>query len=189
MATNPRIPPEENRREPQLVPNSDRLHPKRPGSGTPGVVVGILAALALLAAVIYFMPRNPKNRPPANAAQVPTQPVPGELQLQGMQLVSGPTDSAYYLDGNITNTGPHSVTGIMADVKLRNNVNQVILDVQRPLQGMTKKDHGLVSDPLVKDPIKPNDTRPVRLSLENVPATWNHNLPEIQIVAVTAVGK
>ena len=135
MATNPRVPQQE-RKEPQLVPNTDSLTPKRPGSSMPGVVLGILVALILLGALVYFLPRTPKNRPPATAAQVPAQPVPGELQLQGMQLVAGPTDGAYYLDGNVTNTGPHSITGIMADVKLRNTQNQVVLDVQRPLEGM-----------------------------------------------------
>lgn len=155
----------------------------------PGLLIGILVALALLAAVVYFMPRNPKNRPPAAAAQVPAQPVPGELQLQGMQLIDGPDDSSVYLDGNITNTGPHAITGIMADVKLRDAQNKVILDVQRPLQGMAMKDHSLVADPLAQDPIKPNDTRPIRLALNNVPREWNHNLPQVQIMTVTAEGR
>ncbi len=192
MATNPRLPNDERnreRKEPQLVPNSDPLHPKRPGGGLPGVLIGILVAVVLLGVLAYFLPRMPKNRPPAAAAQVPGQPVPGELQLQGMQLIAGPTDSAFYLDGNVTNTGPHSITGIVADVKLRNDLNQVILDVQRPLEGMAMKDHDLISDPLTKDPIKPNDTRPVRLGLDNVPSRWNHNLPDIHIVTVTAEGR
>ncbi len=188
MATNPRV-PYEDRKEPQLVPNRDPLQPKRPGGGMPGLLVGILVALALLAAVIYFLPRTPKNTPPPSAAQVPAQPVPGELQLQGMQVIAGPTDGAYYFDGNVTNTGPHAITGIMAEVKLRDGQNNVVLDVQRPLEGMTTQNHGLVSDPLTKDPIKPNGTRPVRLGLDNVPASWNHNLPEIQIVTVTAEGR
>jgi hypothetical protein len=54
---------------------------------------------------------------------------------------------------------------------------------------MALQGHNLVSDPLTKDPIKPNDTRPVRLGLDNVPRDWNHNLPEIQIVTVTAEGR
>jgi hypothetical protein len=191
MATNPRIPPEERqeRKAPQLVPDHDRIKPKRPGSSAPGVIIGILVALALLAAVVYFMPRSPRNRPPATAAEAPAQPVPGELQMQGMQLIAGSADGSYYLDGKVTNTGPHSITGIMAEVKLRNNLNEVILDVQRPLEGMIVKNHDLVSDPLTKDPIKPNDTRPIRLSLDNVPPKWNHNLPDIHIVTVTAVGQ
>jgi hypothetical protein len=192
MATNPRIPHDERpeeRKEPQLVPNTDQLKPKRPGGGLPGVFAGILVAVVLLAVAIYFLPRMPKNRPPAAAAQIPAQPVPGELQLQGMQLIAGPTDSAYYLDGNVTNTGPHSITGIVAEVKLRSSQNKVILDVQRPLQGMAMHGHNLVSDPLSKNPIKPNDTRPVRLGLDNVPSDWNHNLPDIRIVTVTAEGQ
>lgn len=188
MATNPRIPREE-RKEPQLVPNTDQLHPKRPGGGMPGLFVGILVALALLAAVVYYMPRTPKNRPPAAAAQVPLQPVPGELQMQGMQVVAGSTDGSYYLNGNVTNTGPHSITGIIADVKLRNTMNRVIADMQLPLEGTAMHDHALVSDPLIKDPIKPNDTRTVRLALNNVPPDWNHNLPDIQIITVTAEGR
>jgi hypothetical protein len=188
MATNPRI-PYEPRKEPQLVPNRDPLKPKRPGGGMPGLIVGLAVALVLLAAIIYFLPRNPKNAPPPTNAQVPAQPVPGELQMQGMQLIAGSTDGAYYLDGSVTNTGPHSITGIVADVKLRDSQNRVVLDVQRPLEGMAAQNRELVSDPLTKDPIKPNDTRAVRLGLENVPASWNHNLPEIQIVTVTAVGR
>ena len=190
MATNPRVPryeePPEERKQPQLIPNSDRLKPKRPGGGIPGLVIGIGVALVLLAVLVYFLPRMPKNRPPAAAAEIPAQPVPGELQLQGMQLIAGPDDESYYLDGNVTNTGLHSITGIMADVKLRDVENKVILDVQRPLQGMSIKDHSLVSDPLAQDPIKPNDTRPVRLALNSVPRDWNHNIPQIRIVTVTA---
>jgi len=187
MATNPRVPHEE-RKQPQLVPNSDQLQPKRPGGGMPGLLIGILVAVVLLAVAIYFLPRMPKTSPPPTNAQVPSQPVPGELQLQGMQLVAGPTDESYYLQGNITNTGPHSITGIMADVKLRDSQNQVIVDVQRPMQGMAAKDH-TVENPLAQDPIKPNDTRPVRITLDNVPRTWNHNLPDIKIVTVTATGQ
>jgi hypothetical protein len=192
MATNPRLPHDERdeeRKQPQLVPNTDELQPKRPGGGLAGVLLGILVAVILLGVLAYFLPRMPKDRPPASGAEVPAQPVAGELQLQGMQLIAGPTDGSYYLDGNVTNTGPHSVTGIMADVKLRNSQNQVVLDVQRPLQGMATQNHSLVSDPLAKDPIKPNDTRTVRLSLNEIPSDWNHNLPDIQIVTVTAEGK
>ncbi len=188
MATNPRVPYQE-RRAPQLVPNRNPVRPKRPGSGLPRLIVGIIVALAFLAAVVYFVPRTPKHRAPGSAAQVSTPPVPGELQLQGMQLIAGPADGSFYLDGNVTNTGSHAITGIMANLKLRGTQNRVVMDVQRPLEGMAMRDRSLVSDPLTKDPIKHDDTRPVRLSLENVPPDWNHNLPEVQIVTVTAEGR
>jgi len=188
MATNPRVPYQE-RRAPQLVPNPNPLRPKRRRGGVPGLIVGIIVVLALLAAVVYFLPRTPKHRAPASAAQVSTEPVPGELQLQGMQLIEGPTDGSFYLEGTVTNNGPHAITGIIANLKLRGSQNGVVMDVQRPLDGMAMRDRRLVPDPLTKDPIKPDDTRPVRLSLENVPPDWNHNLPEVQIVTVTAEGQ
>ena len=188
MATNSRFPYEE-RKEPQLVPNTDRLKPKPPGSSLPGVVIGIVVALVMLGVAVYLLPRMPKNAPAPTGAQVPVQPVPGELQLQGVQVVAGPTDKDFYLDGNITNTGSHLVTGIVADVKLRNSLDQVIKDVQLPAQGWAMHEQGLVSDPFTRDPIKPNDTRPFRIALNNVPGSWNHNIPDLQIVTVTATRK
>lgn len=189
MATNPRIPPEEyDHKQPQLVPNADRLKPKRAGSGVPGVLIAILVAAVLLGVILYFMPRNPKQAPPPTGAQVPTQPVPGELQLGAMQLVSGPTGESFYLNGRITNTGPHDVAGILAEVKLRGRENEVIEDVIRPLEGMKVQGNGLVPESFANAPIKPNQTRPFRLSVEQVPLSWNNNLPEVQITTVTATG-
>ncbi len=49
--------------------------------------------------------------------------------------------------------------------------------------------HDLVSAPLANHPIKPNDTRPGRFALNQIPSDWNHNLPDIQIVTITAEGK
>ena len=134
-------------------------------------MLGIGAALVLLAMVVYLVARLPRHKAPATAAEIAAPAAPGELQLQGMQLIAGADDDLYYLDGTVTNTGPHSITGIMADLKLRDVENKVVLDVQRPLEGMAMKDRNLVPDPLAQDPIKPNATRPVRLVLNNFRAT------------------
>lgn len=190
MATNPRIPsvPPEERKQPQLVvPNTDRLHPDPPGSAVPGVIIAVLVAAILLGVILYFLPRTPKQAPTPAAAEVPVQPVPGELQLGAMQLIAGPT-GGFYLDGRITNAGPHDVTGIVAEIKVRGRENEVIEDIRRPVEGMTVKAHDLVADSFATDPIKPNQTRPFRINVDQVPNSWNNNLPEVQIVDVTATG-
>jgi hypothetical protein len=192
MATNPRVPgyeePREPRKQPQLVWNSRHRKPKRRAGGAFGLILGIGVALVLLVALIYFLPRMLKHKPPATAAEMAAQPVPGELQLHGMQLIAAADDESYYLDGSVTNMGPHAITGLVADVKLRDVEKNVVLDVQQPLQGMLMKDHNLISDPLAQNPIMPNDTRRVRLALNNLPRDWDHNLPQIQIVTVMAQG-
>jgi hypothetical protein len=35
-------------------------------------------------------------------------------------------------------------------------------------------------------PIKPNDSRNVRIAFTNVPQTWNHQLPDLSVSTVTA---
>jgi hypothetical protein len=188
MATNPRIPYEE-RKQPQLVPNNDPLKPKRPGGGIPGHMIGIVVALILLGVLIYLLPRTPKNAPPPTNAQVPAQPVPSQLHFHGMQVIDGPTDNSFYLVGHITNTGPQTVNGIVAEVKLRGPLEQVLLDVKRPVEGMSGEENQLISDPFAKDPLKSNDTRPFRVAINGAPNFWNHNVPDMQIVHVTGEGR
>ena len=72
MATNPRIPPNAGNLEPkrpQLVPTGPKM--QRPGSSLPGVLLAIAVAAALIAAIIYYMPRAPKKTPAPSAARVP----------------------------------------------------------------------------------------------------------------------
>ena len=190
MATNPRMPDEEqgDRKPLQPVPNTDQLKPKPPGTGIPGVIIGIVVAVVLLAVVIYVLPRLPRNLATAKNAQVAAQPVPGQLQFHGLQVIAGPNDNSFYLDGHVTNTGPHAVTGIVADVKLRGPNEEVLLDVKRPMEGMTEQEGELVSAPFIKDPLKPNHTRPFRLSITRAPDWWNHNIPDVKIVKVSGAG-
>jgi hypothetical protein len=46
----------------------------------------------------------------------------------------------------------------------------------------------LVPDSFANDPIKPNQTRPFRINVDQVPNSWNNNLPEVRIADVTATG-
>jgi hypothetical protein len=135
LATNPHIPPVTGaeRKEPQLVPNPDRRKPQRRKSAVSRVATVVISAVALLAVILYLFLRNPNQASPPTRAQASAKAVPGELQLGAMQLIGGPT-GGFYLDGQITNTGPHDVTTILAEIKLRGAQNEVIQDVIRPVE-------------------------------------------------------
>jgi hypothetical protein len=187
MATNPRLPaePRDNRqnRGPELVPP-----PKRPGSGLPGVLFAIVVAAALIAAIVYYMPRAPKKSPPPTAAQVPVQPNGSQLQFTGLHVVPAPTGGAATLQGQVMNTGNRPVIGVVAQLSFRDNNGKILSSVQAPLDGMIVKGTNLEPDAFANDPLRPNASRPFRITVEQVPAGWNHQLPGMRVVTVSAEG-
>jgi hypothetical protein len=188
MATNPRIPsdphtvPEQKR--PELVPPQ----PKRPNSAMPGVLLGIIVAVALLAAIVYYMPRAPKKSPPPTGAEVPIQPGSNELQFTELQLAMAPGGTGMNLQGQVMNTGNRPIIGIVAALAFRDASGKVLASVPAPVAGMAKKGANLQPDPFANDPLKPNAARPFRITVEQVPAGWNHQLPEMRVVTVSAAG-
>ena len=186
MATNPRIPHEQSesrRKRPEIVPKTGRMVPKRPGSGMGGAALAIIIALALLAAVLYYLPRSPHQRPAPSASQVPVQPNNSQLQLSGLQMSMEPTGAALYLDGRLTNHGPRPITGAVFEVKLRDNNGRIVEHYQRPMQGISSVKG---ENEFTKRPIKPNETRFFRVTVSPLPASWNHEMPEMQAIMVTA---
>lgn len=193
MATNPRVPEqnERSRRGPALVPK-----PEPPSSAVPGVALAIVTSALILAAIIYFMPRAPKSAvaPAGPGAITPNQPVNdqlgGPLHVSALKMSVAPTGGAINLNGQLTNSGSTIVNGVMAEIDFTLNNGQTAA-VQAPVQGIatdqsanTNRVAGDTSD-LTQTPIKPGDTRPVRLTVNQVPKDWNHQLPQIRISETT----
>lgn len=189
MATNPRIPPDTSNRaetqRPRLVPGQ----PKRPGSGFPGVLFAIVVAAALLAAIVYYMPRAPKKTPAPTAAQVPTQPAGNQLQFSNLHVALAPTGGAMTLDGQVMNTGNRPILGASVQVSFLGSDGRVLGNVVRPLAGTVVEGNGAMrSDSFATDPLKPNATRAFRVTVSPVPAGWNHALPNLTVLAVSEEG-
>jgi hypothetical protein len=190
MATNPQIPSEPGRmgndKGPQLVPGMGAT--KRPGSGVPGVLLAIIVAAALLAVIGYYMPRAPKKTPPPTAAQLPQQPGANQLQFSHLQMTPAPTGGALTLRGQVMNTGGRAVIGATVMLGFQDAQGRVLQAVSAPLIGMAARNNSLATDEFSKDPLKPNDTRPFEVSVSQVPAGWNHTMPEMKVVTVSAEG-
>ena len=190
MATNPRIPSREvtdqGKTGPQLVPG--RPAPKRPGSGVPGVLAGIVVAIALLAAILYYMPRAPKKTPPPSAAQIPTQPAGGQLQFADIQMAPAPNGGAVNLTGQVMNAGSRPILGAMVKLTFRDTSGGRAGSVTSPVQGMSGKDRTPQQDSFYTNPLKPNATRFFRITADRIPERWNHHLPEMEVLTVSADG-
>ena len=187
MATNPRIPPDSRdtrqAKGPELVPP-----PQRPTSALPGVLFAIVVAAALIAVIAYYMPRAPKKSPPPTAAQVPVQPNGSELQFTELHIATAPTGGAATLEGQVMNTGSRPVIGVVTELSFRDKGGAVLANIQAPVEGMTKKGTSLQPDAFANDPLKPNAARPFRITVEQVPSGWNHQMPGMQVVTVSAAG-
>jgi hypothetical protein len=185
MATNPRIPD-------AFKPDQQRgpgLHPKRPKSGVGGVVLALIVAALLITAVIYFMPRSPKATPPATGATVPAQPTGNQVQITNLTMASGPTDKAVSLQGVINNHGQTTINGLAVQATFRGENGTVAGQENAKVLGLKQEGQTFVSDDLTKVPIKPNDSRPFRVTFDNVPQGWDHSMPGLRIVTVTGTGQ
>lgn len=179
MATNPQFP---QQRGPQRVPD---LHPKLrvpPRKQFPWVLVGIIAAFTILAAVWYYLPTTPHKRTAPPAAQIPAQPTGSQIQLSHLKLQPGPTGSAVYLAGQLTNTGNTDITGVQVQATFKGANGQNLETQVRPVEEMESPTQ--IQD-FTKDPVKPNQARDFRITFDHVPAGWNHDVPAVSISEVT----
>jgi hypothetical protein len=182
MATNPRIPE-------SLEPDKHRneLRPERPSSGIPGVVLAILVAVAILAAILYFMPRAPKVPPPASSATVPAQPTGSQIQVRDLQITTAPTGGSLYLQGQASNQSTQDVTGVAVEVTLRGQDGSVVLQQNTKMMGLEQGQGGSFKEvDYTQKPLKAGDTRPFRVAVDHVPQTWNHQMPDLRMLTFTS---
>jgi len=189
MATNPRIPNDDRdpvRHRLETVP--DR---KPPQGAWGGVTAALIVIGILLALVLYFLPRAPKMTQPSPGAAIPAQATGAMLQIQNVQLAPDPTGRAVIIQGDIMNNGTQTVTGAMMHVQFMgaNGANAGSADA--PVQVLDTEGKGAktnVTDAkmLTDAPMKPNDHRAFRVQVNDVPADWNHSMPQISFTQVAS---
>jgi hypothetical protein len=183
MATNPRSEVSE-RTNLELVSRRRRAKHPKTGSLT-GRVISTVVALILLALVLRFMPVGSKSAQ-AHVPQATAQASPADLQFSDVQINRIITGEALFLDGLVTNTGKAKIKAVTAQVDFHDPQGNVIASLEKPLVGISKGGTDVVQNEFAGNPIKPNEMRFFRVEVKDVPPAWNHEVPELKIVAVTA---
>ncbi len=183
MATNPKL-PDRDRDSRDL-----RLHLRQnaPKSGAPWVPIALLVAAVLLIALIAFLPRTPKVAPTPSAAEIPPQPTGEQIQFTNVKLIPAPVGNAVALDAVMTNAGGTDVNGVAVDGKFLGQDGRILATQRARVMGVEGNTAGDTQD-LTQAPVKPNSQRPVRIVFDNVPAGWNHQMPELTVALVTGAG-
>jgi hypothetical protein len=89
-----------------------------------------------------------------------------------------------YIDGQITNQGAKTVSGITVQVAFRDIGNQLVQKETMPLNLIRTRQPYVDTQPVSAAPIRPGERREFRLIFDHVAQDWNQNYPEIRIIEV-----
>ena len=184
MATNPKLPgysQSTRRSEPEHA--HAKVQQIRQGK-FPWPIVALIAAGVMLLLMIAFLPRAPHVSAPPTGAEVPQQPTAEQVQLTNLKIVPAPAGGAAYLTGILRNTGNTAITGVQVQARFLGRNGPVLETVSKNVEGLTA--NGTSSQALTQAPIKPNESRPIRVYFERTPKGWNRQLPELTVTTVTA---
>jgi len=182
MASHPRSTVSEASRL-EIVPRRRNSRQRRPTS-MKGRIYSTVLALAVLALVLRYLPPSAKH---ADAPETTTaQLTPADLIFSDVQISQAPKEGSLYVDGMVTNQGKAPMAAAEVQVGFRDAQGQLIASVQTPLGGMAHGTADVLPKEFARNPIAPSGMRVFRVAVPSVPAGWNHEVPEIKVVAVQA---
>ncbi len=162
--------------EPNLNPTTERqessLRPILIGIVLVGIVVGVLA-------LIFRAEQKKPSPPPAYAANLKFS----DLKTSAAQNFVGATVS--YLDGVITNTGDKTVTHAVAQITFKDEMGQMAQREELPIRVLRTGGPYDEAVDLNLLPLASGQSKPFRLTFENISAQWNHAYPNLQITEVS----
>jgi hypothetical protein len=139
------------------------------------VIVGAVVALIALA---FRGEQKKPAEPPAYAANLKFS----DLKASAAQNFVGATVS--YLDGTVTNTGDKTVIHATVRITFRDDMGQMAQREELPIHVLRTGGPYDEAVDLNMSPLEPGQSKPFRLTFENISAQWNHAYPEMQITDV-----
>ncbi len=127
-------------------------------------------------------PPIPPRKPSPSGAEAPRQPTSEQIQLTEVQTVPSPTGDSLYLNALLHNTGNSAITGVQVQPQFSGANGTVAGTASGKVQSVSG---GTSSQDLTQAPIKPNESRPVRIYFEHAPQGWNHQVPALTVTTVT----
>ena len=162
--------------QPNTNPTTERqessLRPILVGIFIVGVVVGMLA-------LVFRAEQKKPAVPPAYAANLKFS----DLKTSAAQNFVGATVS--YIDGVVTNTGDKAVIHAVAQITFKDELGQTAQREELPIRVLRTGGPYDEAVDLNLSPLAPGQSKPFRLTFENISAQWNHAYPELQITQVS----
>lgn len=157
--------------------------PKEKPSRLPWIIAaGVI--LVILGVFLILGYNQSSSAPGANAA---LSPYASSLTLSKIQMAQATTmvgGQSTYIDGNITNKGNKTVTGVTVQAIFDDFNNQPAQLSTLQMQRIRTRQPYIDTETLSMAPIAPGQSAPFRLILDHVTDSWNQNPPTLRILRV-----
>ncbi|MGA3103896.1 MAG: hypothetical protein ABSD53_05415 [Terriglobales bacterium] len=159
-----------------IQPNSNPTTERQESSLRP-IVIGIVV-VGIVVGILALLLRTEQKKPavpPPYAANLKFS----DLKASAAQNFVGATVS--YLDGSISNTGNQTVIHAVVQVTFKDELGQTAQREELPIHVLRTGGPYDEAVDLTVSPLAPGESKPFRLTFENISAQWNHAYPELQI--------
>jgi Protein of unknown function (DUF2393) len=150
----------------------------------------IVAAGVIIVGLGILVVVGGRSRPDASAngtGMATADPYAPKLGISGLQMSEATSFSGAkvtYIDGQISNTGDKTLSGITVQVGFHSDVGQFAQRIALPLSFIRTRQPYVDTEPVSAAPIEPGQTRDFRLIFDTVPPDWNLQFPEIRVINV-----
>lgn len=158
---------------------------KEPRSFLPWAIAGTVVGLVLL--VLLITGRRPAPANPGGTGLAPPDPYAKYLMLSNIKMSQASAmigGQQTYIDGEITNNGSETLTGVTVQVAFMDFTNRIGQKNTMPLTLIRTKEPSIDIEPVSAAPIGPGQTREFHLIFDRVTDQWNQQYPEIRVIAV-----
>lgn len=151
----------------------------------------VVAAAIVLAtgAGSFLMLGRGKGGPAVTPLSAPIDPYAANLTISGLQMSESSNlagEKVTYLDGQISNTGNRTVSGIIVQVLFRDAAHEVTWNETQAMRVIRTRDPYIDVEPLTAAPLKPGGQADFRLIFDTVPQAWDGAYPEIRLIHIDA---
>jgi hypothetical protein len=144
------------------------------------ILIGIVIVAAVVGILVFILrsEQKPPVEPPAYAANLKFS----DLKASAAENFVGATVS--YLDGTLTNAGDKTVIHAVVEVTFKDDMGQMAQREELPIHVLRTGGPYDEAVDLNISPLLPGQSKPFRLTFENISAQWNHAYPDLKVTQV-----
>jgi hypothetical protein len=144
------------------------------------IAIAVVAVIDVAVGAAFLLRGQPKGSsgPPPYATNLKLS----DFKMSAAENFVGVTVS--YVDGTVTNNGSKTVTHLVVQVNFKDDMEQIAQREEIPMQVLKTDGPYPEAVDFSISPLGPGQSKPFRLTFENISAQWNRQYPEIQITDV-----